>query len=341
MLQQIPKSTFSTHNLASNKAYEAFRESIGVLFNVTHPSARGSDFSARLDSYLLGEVLLVDCMTKGQRFERTKQMIARDGMDHYLVQLFNHGHTRRTYGETDSIGRPNNIIIIDTSKPWEAKNSDFHNTTLVIPRRLMEQQLVHENDHHGRVIDVKNPFGTLLINYLSNLRQSIEHMSLQDAADATKIGIHLLSSALNRASNDGPNLANPICTQTFKNNIKRFIELNIADPNLSVDDIAARFRISRTHLYRLFDGDHGLANYIRTRRMNLALKKLITSVAQEKSIAQIAASVGYQNASAFTRAFRQHFLMSPNEARENCDLISRTNEVCSNNRLWEHWIQTL
>lgn len=335
-MQKIPKSTFSTAGIDPNKRYEAFRESMGVVFNVSKPANTCSDFSATIESYLLGEVLLVECMTNGQRFERSKQMIAQDGMSHYLVQFFNYGHTRQTSGKGEAIGGGENLLIIDTSQPWEAMNSDFHNTTLVVPRRLMSNLLIHEDDHHGRIINSQNPFGHLLLNYFIGLRQSLDKMSIQDAHEASKLGMNLLSSALNRASSG--NVSSQISPQFFKNSIKQYLEKNISNPDLTVDLIAERFRISRSHLYRLFDSESGLANYIRGRRMNIALKKLMAQLPQKESVSEIAASVGYKNPSAFTRAFKQHFDISPIEAREDID---QHNFSTQDVRMWEHWLLTL
>lgn len=229
--------------------------------------------------------------------------------------------------------------MIDASQPWNAVNSDFHNLTLVVPRRLLLPSLTHDGDHHGRVIDSQNPYGELLLSYFVGLKNSLEKMSLQDAAEAGRFGLNLLSASLNRVSST-PRTENKISLHLLKRSVKQYLECHLQDANLTIDSVAEAFRISRSHLYRLFDAEGGIANYIRTRRMDIALRRLLAPGQNAESVSEVASSVGYRNPSAFTRAFKQRFNFAPTEAREYSH--AQYGLASGGERpVWEKWFRTL
>jgi AraC family transcriptional activator of mtrCDE len=82
----------------------------------------------------------------------------------------------------------------------------------------------------------------------------------------------------------------------------------------SLDDLAHVAGASRATLVRLFQKSIGAAplEFLTDLRLNLARNKLATS---SQSMMEIAAAVGYQSESAFSRAFSRHFGMPPSEAR--------------------------
>lgn len=316
---------------------------MGVVFEVSDPTHTDSDFSAQIESYLTGEILFVECKTVGQRFQRSQQMIARDGMDHYLIQVFQKGHTRRLRGQREVIGKAGNILVIDASQPWEALNSDFHNLTLVIPRRLLASQLSHDGDHHGRTIDAGNPFFHLLTSHIVALQKSLKEMSVQDATEASNLSLSLLSLALNKASLESSFSVheNRVSQHLLKDSVKRYLEENLHKTDLTIYSVTDRFRISRAHLYRLFDIEGGIANYIRSRRMDVALRKLTAPGHRAKSVSEIASLVGYKDSSAFSRAFKQKFKLSPLEAKGNLEPQRAPLFEGEKHRVWERWLLEL
>jgi len=96
--------------------------------------------------------------------------------------------------------------------------------------------------------------------------------------------------------------------------IRRYIEQHIALPDLGPDHLCKMFGLSRASLYRLFEPIGGVTDYIRTRRLRTALRMLAND--GKRTIGEIAYACGFADTSAFSRAFRNHFGMSPSEVRE-------------------------
>ena len=91
--------------------------------------------------------------------------------------------------------------------------------------------------------------------------------------------------------------------------------IDAPDKAWTLDGLADRAGASRATLVRLFQKTAGVAplEFLTDLRLNLARNKL---AAGHQSMAEIAAAVGYQSESAFSRAFSRHFGVPPRDARE-------------------------
>lgn len=92
-----------------------------------------------------------------------------------------------------------------------------------------------------------------------------------------------------------------------------FIETHFAG-ELSLDAIADVAGVSRYHLSRVFPlaTGHQLMHYVRARRLTEAARQL---AAGAPDILAVALDSGYGSHEAFTRAFRDHFGLTPESAR--------------------------
>jgi AraC family transcriptional activator of tynA and feaB len=95
------------------------------------------------------------------------------------------------------------------------------------------------------------------------------------------------------------------------------IERLLHDPTLDAAMIADCQGISRRRLDALLVDAIGMtvSSRIATRRMMHAAKLLQDPTSAERSVAEIAFSVGFQDAAHFSRAFKAHFKLSPKEWR--------------------------
>src|SRR6478752_7289295 len=92
-----------------------------------------------------------------------------------------------------------------------------------------------------------------------------------------------------------------------------FIESHLAD-QLTLDEIAGVAGISRFHLVRAFAAATGLSvmRYVRARRLSEAARALAGGA---PDILTLALEADYGSHEAFTRAFRDHFGVTPESVR--------------------------
>jgi AraC family transcriptional regulator len=97
-----------------------------------------------------------------------------------------------------------------------------------------------------------------------------------------------------------------------------FIESHLAAP-LTLDEVAAIAGISRFHMVRAFDAATGLSvmRYVRARRLSEAARALAGGA---PDILTLALDADYGSHEAFTRAFRDHFGVTPETVRNSAHL---------------------
>ena len=98
--------------------------------------------------------------------------------------------------------------------------------------------------------------------------------------------------------------------------IKRYIDSNFTDADLSVESIAEKFFISTGYLTRLFrqNLDQSCLEYITARKMDKAVELLKTSECKNYEIAE---KLGYNDPHYFSASFKRHFGQTPSEFKNN------------------------
>lgn len=96
--------------------------------------------------------------------------------------------------------------------------------------------------------------------------------------------------------------------EAFIDQLDRYIDANVSC-EITVEDICAEFHIRRTRLYEAASSylGCGIAQYIRSRRINCA-QRLLTQT--ELTVAEIAFATGFADYNHFSRVFRQQCGMS-------------------------------
>lgn len=187
------------------------------------------------------------------------------------------------------------------SKPWIFIWMDFSGLTAV---RMMEEL----SRQYGHVFEI--PLNSGLIRYLKsfrNQRRSIRFVSPTEGARIVCDVLSLLGEHLERKAIDSPGSRLVQAAQAA-------ISENL-DRTLNLGEIAARLKVSREHLSRIFRERTGLTpqEFAAEERMQYAVRLLRDSFL---SCEEIAEQTGYAGAVSFCRAFRQRFGCSPIQYRK-------------------------
>jgi AraC-like DNA-binding protein len=99
-----------------------------------------------------------------------------------------------------------------------------------------------------------------------------------------------------------------------------YIDENL-DQKLTAVDVANHAYVSRFHFQRLFSAYMGetVNQYVFHRRLEFAAEKMIHN--KSVALADLAIESGFSTHSAFSRAFKKQFNVSPSEFRNNPNLI--------------------
>ena len=101
----------------------------------------------------------------------------------------------------------------------------------------------------------------------------------------------------------------------FLTRFREAVEVRLGDSDLSVDDLAAEMNLSRVQLYRKVKAVTGSSpvELLRTSRLNRAYQLLLTT---DKSVSEVAYTVGFTAPSYFTKCFKEEYGMVPGDVRK-------------------------
>ncbi len=323
----LPRATFETSCLPPRSRYEAWRNLISAVFEPRLPDDDvRQDLTAEASSVHFGQILLVNAKAEAQHFSRTRRLIASEGLDHYLVQVYRSGICEGSYGDVQNVVRPGDIKIIDLAQPFETFNTGFDNTTLTIPRAALAPLLDRPDGVHGTVLPADSPLGSVLGSHILALAAVGPDLTMTEAASLATGSVRLVAACLG---------ANPRArgeTQAYRavgrgQAVRDFIDENIASPLLCPELLAKHFRLSRAGLYRVFADEGGVAAFIQARRLRRCFLAITDPAQAHRRFGDIAHAHGFSSDAHFGRAFRQAFGMTPGEARYEAGAIPAPSEA--------------
>ena len=284
------------------------------LFDFEIPEyAKDRPFSAEAEIFLLPSVTVSWARSGGGRLTRTAQMLAREGTDQILVICYRSGSwTVETGGKKQKI-EAGELAFIDLSKEVVIEAAAIENSSLAISRQKLEAIVPFLNDAHCYVRP-RGPLANVLIGVMDHVRMHGPSMPLADARAISESIIQLAASCLEPLSRQ-PGEASLNVGAVPVVAIKTAIERRLLEPQLSPQSLLEEFGITRSTLYRLFEPFGGVSAYITERRLHHALRLLADPLQPRRRISQLAFELGFSHASAFTRAFKDLFGVSPKEAR--------------------------
>lgn len=311
----LPVARFSTHSFAAPERHDAWRSLVSAVFEPTPPSGRQwLDLQAEVQSVHFGHALVVRATAESQHFTRTRRLIATEGLDHYLIQVYRRGVCDGTYGETQNTVRPGDIKVIDLTQPFHTLNTDFDNTTLTLPRVALAPLLAQPDSMHGTVLHRESPLARVLAAHIHALSEVSGTLSTAEGI-ALAAGTARLVAACLGAGGRAREETLPYRVDAIGQAVRDFIDRNITLPELGPDLLARRFRMSRAQIYRLFTEEHGVAAYIQARRLHHCFLAITNPAQANHRINEIAFDFGFTSEAHFSRAFRRTFGVSPTEAR--------------------------
>jgi len=340
-MSDIQKSHFTTQNLPLPQRMEAWRDSIGAVFDVSLDAGKPlrPDLNSTVNSYLLNNQLMVSrCDTVGQRFERSPLKVAQDSLDHFLIQTHLTGSQTMKRGKTDVRCETGDLMIIDLADKHDAITTDFAQLTIVVPRHMLAPRLAAPDSQEGRVMRGDAPLTMMAVSHLKTLYSMLGLFSVKESLQLIEPTLLLLASALNGSSEQ---LENDSVVVSLLASAKVLIEKNL-HKQLSIDKLCGALGCSRSTLYRLFESLGGVRAYVQERRLRRSAAELLSLAHGKRRICDIAWAWGFASEAHYSRAFRLRFGMTPREARMGLSLERKVSlspgATDVGDRYYEQWL---
>ncbi|WP_243830314.1 helix-turn-helix domain-containing protein [Caballeronia sp. SBC1] len=321
----IVHSNFSVQGNA-RQSFLAWQERMSPVYDIQPSSNQAEDtFAASLSRYTIDNLSLFDFRTGPNLAVRSLGRVSTESVRDISFSVFLEGQPSQFLGGKPRLDAPHipqvpSILALDMDQPCTIQSFHGRLLLLFVPRALVERSFPDAASLHGRWVRATTPVTRILIDHLVALKRQIVGLSKVDAHQSFLTAVELLAAAFSRQaglSGDG----RAAVRAAVYGQVRRYVEANLHDPDLTPDSVLASLHLSRASVYRLFEHDGGLAAYIRSRRLRMAADELVRFPHME--VQDIASGLGFNDASSFTRAFRRAFDIAPRELHEYAPLLQR------------------
>lgn len=318
-MNPLPFSAFSTHSQPPKDRFEAWRESIDVLFDLERlPSRDDALFHADLLVHRVGDMLLARLDSETARYLRPRKRIIQDGVDILMIQFFLEGEVLFRSGKQSTRATPGDLVVFDFAQPIDNVNTRFRHLSLLASRERLEACVPGIARYHGRPLPKDLPGVRILREHLLTVHHSAESVPDELSGHLSEATFSLVAAAFAQAEGISAKKSNPLPSSAgtaLIPQIRRHIRTHLADTKLSPNAIGHQFGLSKAQLYRIMQPLGGIAAFIRDQRLHACRRDLRNPALRHLRIAEIAYKHGFSNITSFNRQFRQAFGCSPGDAR--------------------------
>jgi len=301
---------FSTGNFPLRQQFDAWQGWFEGVFDVALTD-RDAGFEARNVVWTLDNFGLSHVKAPGLTAVRNRTLLRSNPVDHWVITL----------GQRRTVGSAGDGVVLDVppavpyvsslGRELVSQRSQDERLQLYLPRDSFREFAPVLDAAHAQVLNT--PLGRLLGDYIALLARSFADVEPEDVPRLTD-AVRAMVLACTRPSADRLDVATSQINLTRREKARQFIDRNLREPGLDTTMLCREIGMSRTQLYRLFHDAGGVARYIRQRRLLRSYADL-SDPSNSATINAIAESLCFEDASSFSRAFKQEFGLNPRDVR--------------------------
>jgi AraC-like DNA-binding protein len=294
----VPSFRLDTIQWPNHSQYTGWVESVGDIVEIIPDADLERGFTAELDAWDLGGILLVHSRLPRLAYRRSLRQCRTDGLDHWVLAATRHSGTAV-------------LGVACLSQSISGRLDCSEAVHLCIPRDFLRQSALEMDRLNGEV--VRTTLGRLLAEFLLNLAIRMPELEPADYP-GLRSSIHAMIEGCIMSPRLGLQPEIQPVQATILEKARRMVQQRLSSPTLSVDELCRDLAVSRSRLYRLFEPLGGVVHYIRHRRL-LDAHAALADAEDRRPIVAIAAERGFIDPAEFSRAFKREFGYRPSDAR--------------------------
>lgn len=231
--------------------------------------------------------------------------------DRELVKIALHGYGRAGVAQDDrqTLVRPGDLVAYETTRPYELPSWERYGTVVVgVPRHMFGAHARQFRRCSATPVAADGGVRALAASFFRDVADSADvgetdagsSPAAQHLADAL---VSMVMAVFADVAPERVDLATPLLERVLA-----YCGANLADPNLSVESVAAAHHISVRYLQKLCrSAGFTLSAWVRQQRLERICRELTDPALAQHSIAAIAARWGILDASHLGRALKAQY----------------------------------
>ncbi len=317
---------FSTKSLPPNLRREYWNDAICDAFTglVTDFTDDGY-FQAELMSTPLGDMTYARVETTSSKVSHTMQHALKSKEKVFLLHLQLANGSLNSQRGNEVFLRQGDFTLVDSESPYRVEFDDpISMGVMRIPYDTLRERIPNPEDIVGQKFSGSKNISGLLSQMLRGFwkQRNIVNSSFVHRQFANNM-IDLLATSYQSQTNRVIS-SNSIRRLRYLQ-IKKFIDYNLSDPDLSPSKIAGVFKISPRYMHRIYaefgTSAETIGQYMLNRRLEECAQQLRDTEASHLKITDIAFNWGFNSMTHFSRVFKEKYGSSPRAFRNNFNRI--------------------
>lgn len=297
-------------------SFHDYREAVTASFVPLDVLRVGRDpFWGRLRTVDVEPVHVSEVTASQHLVERTSSMVTSSDPSYYKASLQVSGTGLLIQDGREAVLQPGDLAIYDTGRPYSLVfEEDMRMLVLMFPREHLglPPEIVKQLTAHRFSSD--DGLGSMIIPFLQNVSQNLDRVGGVTGPRLVQSAIDLITTMF--ASELDLDADRADSHQLLMQQIRRYIDLNLGQPDLGPTQIAAAHFISIRHLHGLFrEKGTTVSTWIREQRLEKCRRDLIDPLLAHLPVGAIAGRWGFIDAAHFSRVFKAAYEMAPSELR--------------------------
>lgn len=309
---------WNTEELPDHEQFAYWREVLCEAFVTLRPERprqqNAGRFPSRVTAHPLSTINVTTVQSRAHHVIRGDAEIRKSPQEVYFLNLQLAGRCRYETEGRETIVGPNQFAIVDSTRPYFLDFMDDWNVfSFRIPRHMLRPLLQAPDCSTGICVSGDRALGEITVGFLKSIAMRVADLPSEaiEPLAADLVNLAALSLGATEETRIGERQS---ARHAMYAAIVRFIETNLADPQLSASSVAAHFGISVRYLHRIFEErDKSFGQVVLERRLLRCAGDLDAPV--RSRISDVAFRWGFNDISHFNRSFRQRFGSSPREYR--------------------------
>lgn len=302
----------TTEDVESAHRFDYWRDLYAGFVEVDVPPERRPDFWAFTEAWQVGPFVVMSAKGAAKRFLRGASHCTRDDRDLWVFRMSPDVTWRAAHDDRVERVPARALWMKRTTRPSLTDLPAGEWRVLMFPGDGCPELAAGLSRLENGVLEGPGP--DLLADVLSALPARLRALP-ETESGAVAETLRALIGACLLTGRDPARMPTIAGGPLARERAIRVIDENIGSALLDVERICRLAHVSRTVLYRMFEGEGGVAHFVRERRLRLIFADLRNPALARIPIAEIAERRGFHNAPSFSRAFRRAFGCSPSEAR--------------------------